>query len=175
MSETLKQNVASPMDELFNNYESACNEALFRGEDDELSFDFDVARDELVDKGVSIAKTVKDCDRLFSELDPERHSGLWERVEKKRDSIEFGGIIAEFDTQRKAVLEENNSSCEDDEELERVRCNDLRSKYLIRAIEKATNREECLQVLERTHEKNTYIRGLVAEKMALYPVETRKA
>jgi len=174
MAETLNQNSISPMDELFIEYDKDCNEILFRGEDDEAAIGFDVARQELVSKGVSIAQTVKDCDRILSELNPERYPKLWEIVEKKKDSIEFGGIIEEFDTRHKAILEKNTSSCEDDEELERVRCNDLRMRYLTKAINKATTKEECLQVLDRTPEKNTYIRGLVEEKMAMFPIETRK-
>jgi len=175
MTETLNQNGISQMDELFNDYNKACNEVLFRGEDDEEAIGFDVARRELVDKGVSIAQTVKDCYRILSELDPERYEHLWGIVLKKIDSIEFGGIIGKFDTIHQGILGENNSGCEDDEDLERVRCDMLRNKFLPQAIAKATTREECLQVLGRTHEKNTYIRGLVAEKMALFPIETRRA
>jgi len=175
MAETLNQNGISQMDELLNGYDEDCHEVLFRGEDDEEAIGFDVVRQELVDKGMGIVQTVEDCDRILSELDPERYKYLRGIVLKRRDSIEFSGIIGKFDTIHQGILGENNSSCEDDEELERVRSDELRNKLLPQAIAKATTREECLQVLGRTHEKNAYIRGLVAEKMASFPIETRKA
>jgi hypothetical protein len=163
------------IDDVLKSYDSSLHSALFENDDDEGDFDMECARETLVDEGLSVVKTVGDCDRISSELNIIKNESLLKRVWAKRDSLEFAALIKEFDTRHKKILEESTSSDEDSEALETDKCDQLRYLYFSEAVKLANSQKECQEILGRTSESHTYIRQLVNEKMATLPIESRKS
>jgi hypothetical protein len=164
------------IDDVVRDYESSFHSALFENDDEcETDFDIECARKTLVDEGLSVVKTISDCDRILSELNVIKNEGLINKVLAKRDSIEFAEIIHQFDARHKAVLEEDVSSDDDSEAVESIRCSELRLHYFSRALEKASTQQDCMEILGRTFDcpEHAYIRQLINEKMAGLPIDVR--
>lgn len=162
---------STPMDELMADYESACHEALFRSEDDEAPFDFDVARRELVDRGLSIVQSPADCDRILSQLDS-RYPGLQEQIYIKRDGFVFIEIVDQFHQKHEEILKEGGLG-KGDEILEGIMSDRLRLSCVVEGLKVARSVEQCQILLGITLDRNTHLRQLIEEKMALFPIKIR--
>ena len=87
----------------------------------------------------------------------------------------FGEIIIGFDERHSEILGRCKTCDEDDEALTQIECDDLRFRYFSVAVEKATTRDQYLEIYERTVDcpNHAYIRTLVEERMATLPISVR--
>lgn len=161
------------IDQVFTKFDADFDAAVLDNEeDDELTFALRCVRDNFVSSGLAVAETVEDCDRISLKLGSDAE-GFKQQIQDKRDGFSFRDIMQEFHDKHQKIINKSKSSDEDDEALEKDCCDQLRLSSVREGLKVARNQEQLQILLGITLDKDTYLRQLIEEKMALLPIEVR--